>query len=62
MSNSNRLVVCIRDGSCGVGGIHCDCCNSVAKAPQAGVRTAFAGLVRTRLKTFNARDLDRNPF
>lgn len=62
MNNSNRLVVCIRDGACGIGGIHCDCCNRVASAPHAGVRTAFSRLVRTRTKNFINRDLARNPF
>lgn len=62
MTNSNRLVVALRDGSCGVGGIHCPCCSRIANAPHAGVRTAFSRLVRSRARDFNSRDLSRNPY
>lgn len=58
MNNSNRLVVAVRDGSCGRGGIHCPCCNTVANLPR---RTSFSGVLRTRLNNFVARDLRNNP-
>ena len=56
--NSNRFVVALRDGSCGPGGVHCDCCNNLSRGVD---RTAFNGTVRTRLKNFVARDLRNNP-
>lgn len=57
--NSNRLVRALRDGSCGVGGIHCPCCNNLAGGVN---RTAFSRRVRARTKRFLARDLQQNPF
>lgn len=62
MNNSNRLVICIRDRSCGAGGVHCDCCNPTVGKDRSKARTAFSRLVRTRTKNFINRDLARNPF
>lgn len=56
--NANRVIVCIRDGSCGKGGIHCRCCNRNAKRVA---RKSFAGYVRSRVNTFFRRDLLRSP-
>jgi hypothetical protein len=62
MNKSSRFIICIRDGACGKGGIHCECCNRLAKAPHTGVRTTFSRLIRTRIKNFINRDIARNPF
>ena len=52
----NRVVVCVRDGSCGAGGIHCECCNNVARKIRRRKDRSFSGLVRTRLKILDATD------
>lgn len=59
IGNSNRVTVALRDGSCGVGGIRCHCCNRLASGVD---RTDFNGRVRTRAKNFVSKDLARNPF
>lgn len=56
--NSNRVTVAIRDGSCGVGGIRCPCCNHFTSKVD---RTTLNGQVRTRIKKFVLKDLFRNP-
>lgn len=60
--NSNRVTVALRDGSCGVGGIRCHCCNPTVGKDRSKARSSFSRLVRTRAKNFVSRDLARNPF
>jgi len=59
---SNRVMVCIRDGACGPGGVHCYCCARNAKANRRGKRINFSRIVRVRVERFVAKDLVRNPF
>ena len=58
----NSVVVCVRDGLCGVGGIHCFCCRGDARHNHGRRDPSFSGRVRSALRDFVARDLRNNPF
>jgi len=54
--------------NCGVGGVHCPCCNtdrfnkgSAGRRARARNRTHDRGAVRTRTRDFDRRDLSHNP-